>query len=68
MRKLKMAVHVLLFVVAIAFFYIGLGIGLQHNPNLGTILWIVAAGIAVANLLWIVRSRDGRGDSTENSA
>ncbi len=62
MRIFKMVVHGLLFLVAIAVFYIGLGVGLQYNPNLGTILWIVAAGIAGANLVWIVRSRE-RGES-----
>ena len=54
---LKTTAHVLLFLIAIVVFYLGLGIGLQFNPNLGTILWLVAAAIAGLNLLWILRSR-----------
>ena len=54
---LKTTAHVLLFLIAIVVFYLGLGIGLQFNPNLGTILWLAAAAIAGLNLLWILRSR-----------
>ena len=45
-KTLKMAAHALLFVVAIVVFFLGLGIGLQYNPNLGTLLWIAAVAIA----------------------
>ena len=54
---LKITAHVLLFVLAFVVFYVGLFVGLQVNPNGGTILWLVAAGIAGLNILWILRSR-----------
>ena len=54
---MKIIAHVLLFVLALVVFYLGLGIGLQFNPNLGTALGLAAAGIAGLNILWIVRSR-----------
>ena len=58
MRKtLKIIAHVLLFLLSIVVFYIGLGIGLQYNPTIGTALWLVAAAIAMLNLLWIFRTR-----------
>lgn len=49
----KIVVHALLFVVAMVVFFLGLGIGLQVNPTVGTILWGVAAVIAILNLLLI---------------
>ena len=52
---LKIVVHVLLFVVAGVVFYLGLGIGLQFNPFLGSMLWFAAAAIVVVNLMWILR-------------
>ena len=54
---MKNVVHVLLFILAFVVFYAGLGIGLQYNPNLGTLLWLAAAGIAAGNILWIVRAK-----------
>lgn len=54
---LKVVAHVLLFILALAVFYFGLGVGLAFNPALGTLLWLVAAGIAVGNILWIVRAK-----------
>ena len=54
---LKTTAHVLLFLLAFVVFYAGLFVGLQVNPNGGTILWLVAAAIAGLNLLWILRSR-----------
>ena len=53
----QIVVHVLLFVLAVVVFYLGLGVGLQFNPALGTLLWLTAAAIVALNLLWIVRSR-----------
>ena len=53
----KATVHVLIFAVAIVVFFIGLALGLQFNPNVGTLLWFTAAAIAAGNLAWIVRSR-----------
>ena len=61
-KALRIAAHVLLFLVATAVFFAGLGIGLQHNPNLGTLLWIVAAAIVVLNLVWLFRWRDWEAD------
>lgn len=54
---LKVAAHVLLFVLALIVFYFGLGVGLAFNPALGTLLWLVAGAIAVGNILWIVRAK-----------
>ena len=51
--KLKPIVHVLLFMLAFVIFYLGLGVGLQLNATLGTLLWVLAGIIALANLLWI---------------
>ncbi len=53
----RMALHVLLFLVAGIVFFLGLGIGLSQNPTIGTLLWLVAAGIAVANAIWMTRRR-----------
>ncbi|MCE2405627.1 MAG: hypothetical protein J4F43_10795 [Dehalococcoidia bacterium] len=53
----KNAAHALLFLLAFVVFYIGLGVGLQHNPDLGTALWIAAGAIVALNLFWIHRSR-----------
>jgi hypothetical protein len=55
-RPLKIACHVLLFLAALVVFYIGLFMGLQVNTNVGTLLWLVSAGIVAANIFWIVRS------------
>ena len=54
---MKTASHVLLFVLAGVVFFLGLGIGLSQNPAVGTLLWVVAAAIAVANGIWMSRSR-----------
>ena len=54
---MKNAAHVFLFVVAFIVFYAGLGIGLQHDANLGTALWLAAGAITAANILWMVRTR-----------
>ena len=56
-KTLKIAAHALLFVIAVVVFFLGLGVGLQHNPTLGTLLWIAAAAIAGLNVLWMFRSR-----------
>ncbi len=51
----RVVVHVLLFVLAIAVFYLGLGIGLSYNPTIGTAMWGAAAMITGINLVWIMR-------------
>ncbi len=56
-KRAKITAHVLLFVLAIIVFYLGLGLGLQFNPVLGTLLWIVAGTVVALNLFWILRSR-----------
>ena len=57
MKLVRMALHLLIFAVAVVVFFLGLGIGLQYNPDLGTLLWIVAAAIAVVNAVWMTRGR-----------
>lgn len=54
---IRTTAHALLFVLAVAVFYLGLGIGLQFNPFLGTVLWILAGTIAALNIAWILRRR-----------
>ena len=56
-KVLKTALHLLLFAVAIIVFYLGLGIGLSANPIVGTLLWLAAAALIAANVVWLVRSR-----------
>ena len=56
-KTLKTIVHVVLFVAAFIIFYLGLGVGLAVNPTGGTVLWILAAAIAIGNLLWIFYPR-----------
>lgn len=56
-RTLKVIAHVVLFLAAFIVFYLGLGIGLTRDPNLGTALWALAAAIALGNLFWIYKSR-----------
>lgn len=51
----KTIVNILLFIVAGVLFFIGLGLGLQFNPTLGTALWIAAGVIIVLNVLWMNR-------------
>ena len=55
----RVVVHVLLFVLAIAVFYLGLGIGLSYNPTIGTAMWGAAAMIAGINLVLIMRWKRG---------
>ena len=56
-RALKTIAHVVLFLAAFIVFYLGLGIGLTRDPNLGTALWALAAVIVLGNLFWIYKSR-----------
>ncbi len=53
---LRITAQALLFVVALVVFWIGLFVGLQVNSNAGSLLWLMAFGIAVGNLVWIVMS------------
>ena len=56
-KRVRVAAHVLLFVVAVLVLYVGLGLGLQYSPTLGTVLWVASAAIVALNLLWMRRSR-----------
>ena len=51
---LRIAAHVALALLAVAIFYAGLGVGLQYNPAIGTILWFVSGALFVGNLLWLI--------------
>ena len=55
-RWVRVSAHVGLFLVALAVFYLGLGLGLSWNPTVGTLLWLAAALIAAGNIWWMVRS------------
>ncbi len=55
---MRYALHIALFVLAGIVFFIGLVLGLQYDPNLGTLLWGVALFLVIVNLLWRPRSRD----------
>ena len=56
-QRVKIIAHVVLFLVAFIVFYLGLGVGLTTDPNLGTALWALAAVIVLGNLFWIYKSR-----------
>ena len=56
-RGVRIAAHPLLFLLAVVVFYLGLGVGLQFNPTLGTLLLVASAGLVALNLFWISRSR-----------
>lgn len=51
---LRIALHVVLALVAVVIFYVGLFLGLQVNPTAGTILWFVSGALFVGNLLWLI--------------
>ena len=53
-RWMKISAHVGLFLVALAVFYLGLGLGLSWNPTVGTLLWLGTALIAAGNICWMV--------------
>ncbi len=51
---LRVALHVVLALVAVVIFYVGLGVGLILNPAMGTVLWFVSGALFVGNLLWLI--------------
>ena len=55
LRVLRISTHILLFLAAVAVFYLGLGIGLSQNPLFGTLLWLAAGLILAGNLWWLLR-------------
>ena len=56
-RSLRMGAHVTLFAIAFVLFFLGLGLGLQHDPKLGTICWVGAGLLLAGNIYWIDRAR-----------
>ena len=56
-KGVRTAAHALLFLLAAALFYLGLELGLHHEPNLVTLLWAASAAIVALNLVWMHRSR-----------
>ncbi len=61
---LRVALHIAIFLIAFFIFFVGLVIGLAYNPDLGTVLWILAGALTVGNCVWMValnrRKRDAR--------
>lgn len=57
---LKTIANILLFLLAGGLFFLGLGVGLQFNSNIGTALWIAAGAIIVLNVLWMSRGNKKR--------
>ena len=52
---MRIAAHMLLFLIAVLVFFLGLGIGLQVSPLLGTLLWVAAGALAGLNLYLIFK-------------
>ncbi len=50
----RIAIHIVLFLVAIVIFYLGLGVGLALNPTIGTVLWFASGAMFAGNLLWLI--------------
>lgn len=59
-RSIRITAHILLFALALAVLWVGLGVGLQYNPTIGTIMLLAALGIAAANTFWIFRAKGQR--------
>ena len=60
-RIFRPTAQVLLYILALAVLWAGLGIGLQHNPTIGTITLFAALTIAAANTYWIFRPKRQHG-------
>lgn len=56
----RIAIHLVVALAAVVIFYLGLGIGLQVNPAMGTALWFVSGALFVGNLLWLILFLNGR--------
>ena len=50
----RILAHGLVFLLALAIFYAGLGVGLTHNPVVGMAIWVAALAVGIINLLCIV--------------
>ena len=55
LRLIRYTVHALLFLLAAVAFVIGLALGLQVNPTLGTVLWAAALLVLALNVYWMTR-------------
>ena len=53
-------IHAFVFLVAVMIFYFGLGVGLAHDPLLGTLMLLLAFAVGGVNLYLILRNF-GRG-------
>ena len=51
---LRIALHVVLALLAVVMFYVGLFMGLQVNTTIGTVLWFASGALFVGNLLWLI--------------
>lgn len=60
-RILRSTAQILLYLLALAVLWVGLGIGLQYDPNIGTIMLFAAVGIAGVNTFWVFRVKRQRG-------
>ena len=65
---MKKTAQAFVFVVTFVAFYVGLGMGLQVDPNIGTILWLLAMVLATLNIVWILRSRRTQQRRTDEKA
>ena len=62
---LRIALHVVLALLAVVIFYVGLGVGLALNPTIGTILWFASGALFVGNLLWLILFLNKRREATQ---
>ena len=60
LAALRIASHVLVFLLAVVVFYLGLGLGLSQNPLWGTLLWLAAVALGVLNVKWMQSARRSR--------
>ena len=58
MSFVRVALFLTVIFTALVVFVVGLFVGLQVNPAIGSALWIVAAVIFVLGLIWVVRSEN----------
>ena len=66
-KIIGIAAHLLVFMAALAVFYLGLGLGLSQHPMYGNVLCPSALLIAAANVWWILRrTRRNRSRSSQS--
>ncbi|MXZ89939.1 MAG: hypothetical protein F4W95_00480 [Chloroflexi bacterium] len=49
----RILAHGLIFLLALAIFYAGMGVGLTYNPIVGMAIWIAAVAVGITNLICI---------------